>query len=215
MSVTGAVLLDIVERRQKGAVEYGTELVAFNGRDALLDAYEEAIDLVLYLKQALIEREDGVTERVPSAVGAECNRLSPPPKNGPGCGCPPSACALDIEPSAVGASQPEPPEAREVRKALVYAHEHYFGGVIWERICLDALAALVVLVGRLEQDETALQRIEENALAWHGPPQDRGQDRALAVIATWAREALGVLRGADTQPEDFGGGKSRRSRGAA
>ena len=30
---------------------------AFNGRDALLDAYEEAIDLCMYLKQAIVERD--------------------------------------------------------------------------------------------------------------------------------------------------------------
>jgi hypothetical protein len=40
-------------RRQK----YGTHLQPHNGRDALQDAYEEALDLALYLKQALLERE--------------------------------------------------------------------------------------------------------------------------------------------------------------
>jgi len=29
----------------------------FNGRDALKDAYEEALDLAMYLKQAMIERD--------------------------------------------------------------------------------------------------------------------------------------------------------------
>ena len=46
---------DIEERVQKGKIEYGERLRAFNGRDALQDAYEEALDLALYLKQALIE----------------------------------------------------------------------------------------------------------------------------------------------------------------
>jgi hypothetical protein len=29
-----------------------------NGRDALLDAYEEALDLACYLKQAILERDE-------------------------------------------------------------------------------------------------------------------------------------------------------------
>ena len=34
-----------------------TSLQAFNGRDALRDAYEEALDLCQYLRQALYERD--------------------------------------------------------------------------------------------------------------------------------------------------------------
>ncbi len=36
----------------------------------------------------------------------------------------------------------------------------------------------------------ALRRVKTNAEAWHGPPQDRGQDRALAVISEWCSDAL-------------------------
>jgi hypothetical protein len=32
-------------------------LQAFNGRDALRDAYEEALDLACYLRQAIAERD--------------------------------------------------------------------------------------------------------------------------------------------------------------
>jgi hypothetical protein len=39
--------------------QYGERLAAHNGRDALQDAYEEALDLALYLRQALAERGDG------------------------------------------------------------------------------------------------------------------------------------------------------------
>lgn len=55
--VQDAVISDIEERRQLGIRRYGTALQPFNGRDALRDAYEEAIDLAMYLKQCIIERD--------------------------------------------------------------------------------------------------------------------------------------------------------------
>lgn len=48
---------DIVARRKVGIERYGTALQPFNGRDALRDAYEEAMDLCMYLKQMLVERD--------------------------------------------------------------------------------------------------------------------------------------------------------------
>lgn len=51
------VARDVLERMELGMRRYGTPLHAFNGRDALWDAYEEAIDLACYLRQAIIERE--------------------------------------------------------------------------------------------------------------------------------------------------------------
>ncbi len=57
-SVTDAVIRDLRERREMGKAKYGTELRSHNGRSALLDAYQEALDLCLYLRQALIEGED-------------------------------------------------------------------------------------------------------------------------------------------------------------
>lgn len=51
------VARDVLERMELGMRRYGTPLQAFNGRDALWDAYEEAIDLACYLRQAIIERE--------------------------------------------------------------------------------------------------------------------------------------------------------------
>lgn len=41
------VLVDVSARRELGRARYGTDLQAHNGRDALRDAYEEALDLVL------------------------------------------------------------------------------------------------------------------------------------------------------------------------
>lgn len=55
--VATLVQLDIEKRVEKGEKEYGERLKPFNGRNALLDAYEEALDLALYLKQELIEKE--------------------------------------------------------------------------------------------------------------------------------------------------------------
>lgn len=52
-----ALMADIEDRNEKGRLTYGRDLETFNGRDALRDAYEEALDLAVYLKQALMERE--------------------------------------------------------------------------------------------------------------------------------------------------------------
>jgi hypothetical protein len=57
--VQAAVIADIGTRTELGIRRYGTALQPFNGRDALQDAYEEAIDLTVYLKQALMERGQG------------------------------------------------------------------------------------------------------------------------------------------------------------
>lgn len=50
------VINDIKERVAKGIETYGEPLKAQNGRNPLIDAYQEALDLVMYLKQALVER---------------------------------------------------------------------------------------------------------------------------------------------------------------
>lgn len=42
---------DAKKRNEFGIAKYGTPLQPFNGRDALQDAYEEALDLVAYLQQ--------------------------------------------------------------------------------------------------------------------------------------------------------------------
>lgn len=48
----------IMDRKLAGLAEYGTPLQAFNGRDPLEDALEEAIDLAKYLLQAIEERKE-------------------------------------------------------------------------------------------------------------------------------------------------------------
>lgn len=55
-SVQSLVRADLKQREQLGIARYGTPLQAHNGRDALRDAYEEALDLACYLRQAIEER---------------------------------------------------------------------------------------------------------------------------------------------------------------
>lgn len=50
---------DMRARDEQGAAKYGTRLQPHNGRDALVDAYQEALDLSVYLRQSLAERHDG------------------------------------------------------------------------------------------------------------------------------------------------------------
>lgn len=51
------VIDDMEARRAIGIERYGTPLQAHNGRDALIDAYQEALDLCVYLRQAIEERK--------------------------------------------------------------------------------------------------------------------------------------------------------------
>lgn len=48
---------DMQERDKLGMQKYGTRLQGFNGRDTIKDAYQEALDLVVYLRQAIFERD--------------------------------------------------------------------------------------------------------------------------------------------------------------
>lgn len=51
------VIVDMNRRDHEGRAKYGTPLQPFNGRDPLIDAYQEALDLVVYLRQAIYERD--------------------------------------------------------------------------------------------------------------------------------------------------------------
>lgn len=61
-SVTDAVIKDMEERREMGIEKYGRELRTYNGRRALVDAYQEALDLAVYLKQAIMEEDNDLFE---------------------------------------------------------------------------------------------------------------------------------------------------------
>lgn len=56
-AVWDLVIEDMRARDALGRESYGTPLQAGNGRDALRDAYEEALDLCVYLRQAIEERD--------------------------------------------------------------------------------------------------------------------------------------------------------------
>jgi hypothetical protein len=57
-SMHDLVIQDMEARKEFGLKKYGTILQAHNGRNALKDAYEEILDLAVYLRQAL-EEQDG------------------------------------------------------------------------------------------------------------------------------------------------------------
>ncbi len=59
--IVDVVLADIRERAETGKRKYGTYLETNNGRNPLWDAYQEAIDLAMYLRQALLEQERHLT----------------------------------------------------------------------------------------------------------------------------------------------------------
>lgn len=56
-TIASLVQSDITARVAKGVETYGQPLYPHNGRDALVDAYQEAIDLMFYLRQAIYERD--------------------------------------------------------------------------------------------------------------------------------------------------------------
>ena len=55
--VQDALVAYIEARKAVGIERYGTALQPHNGRDALRDAFEEAVDLAVYLAQVIIERD--------------------------------------------------------------------------------------------------------------------------------------------------------------
>lgn len=55
-AVWDLVIKDMRSRDQIGRERYGTPLQTHNGRDGLVDAYQEVLDLAVYLRQELEER---------------------------------------------------------------------------------------------------------------------------------------------------------------
>lgn len=51
------VKADMAERDAMGAIKHKTRLQPNNGRDCLVDAYQEALDMIVYLRQAIYERD--------------------------------------------------------------------------------------------------------------------------------------------------------------
>jgi hypothetical protein len=68
-SVTRAVMADLAEREKHGIAKYGTTLQTFNGRNALVDLYQELIDATQYCRQLLM-KEQGAANALKLAVEA-------------------------------------------------------------------------------------------------------------------------------------------------
>jgi hypothetical protein len=51
------VLVDMRDRDDMGERKHNTRLQPHNGRDCLVDAYQEALDMIVYLRQAIYERD--------------------------------------------------------------------------------------------------------------------------------------------------------------
>jgi hypothetical protein len=49
------VVTDVLERMNKGNERYGTPLQAYNGRNGLVDLYQELLDAVQYIRQVIEE----------------------------------------------------------------------------------------------------------------------------------------------------------------
>jgi len=57
-AVWDLVIADMHERNEWATKKYGTPIQPHNGRDALVDAYQESLDLAVYLRQAIEERNE-------------------------------------------------------------------------------------------------------------------------------------------------------------
>lgn len=55
--IVDLVMIDLQERKELGIKRYGTPLQAHNGRNSLVDAYQEALDLCIYLRQVIEEQK--------------------------------------------------------------------------------------------------------------------------------------------------------------
>lgn len=54
--VKDMVIADLQARAEVGLKTYGVYLQPHNGREPLVDAYQEALDMAMYLRQALYEK---------------------------------------------------------------------------------------------------------------------------------------------------------------
>lgn len=56
-AITDLLITDLQVRDAIGVQRYGKRLCGNNGRDALVDAYQEQLDALKYLRQAIWERD--------------------------------------------------------------------------------------------------------------------------------------------------------------
>ncbi len=65
----------LAERKKIGVERYGQPLQAHNGRDALRDAREEALDLLVYLRQAIEEGREDLAHLYEVALRLACQLI--------------------------------------------------------------------------------------------------------------------------------------------
>lgn len=68
-SVWQMVIRDMEGREKFGVEKYGTPLQVGNGRDPLIDAYQEALDLCVYLRQEIENRRNEDLRKSPGGFG--------------------------------------------------------------------------------------------------------------------------------------------------
>lgn len=76
-AIADLVIADMARRKRVGIERYGVPLQPFNGRNALIDAYQEVLDLTVYLRQRLEEddwevRQLQIIESIVSGREALC-----------------------------------------------------------------------------------------------------------------------------------------------
>jgi hypothetical protein len=58
MNIWNLVISDMKHRDDMGTAKYGNPLTLHDGRRTLQDAYEEALDMAVYLKKAILEEDE-------------------------------------------------------------------------------------------------------------------------------------------------------------
>jgi len=69
-SIIELLIEDIQGRDTVGRAKYGKPLLSFDGRRTLQDAYEEALDLAVYIKKEMVERAE-LERRIAERDGAK------------------------------------------------------------------------------------------------------------------------------------------------
>lgn len=163
-SIQSLVRTDLEDREQIGIARYGTSLQPFNGRDALRDAYEEVMDLTLYLRQAIEERNTHLPERG-SDEEAEQSDAEPVP------------------------GEPEPDYLRDYRENWAHIVEHPDGTLNRDQVARE-LADYAVVMDQASQvyDELTGGRLSKpNTAAHHviSHANDRAAaDHAVNLLCT-------------------------------
>lgn len=71
-SIHDMVIEDMLERKQIGLDRYGTVLQHDNGRDHVIDSYQEALDLCCYLRAEIERRKFTEIESKVKELGYGC-----------------------------------------------------------------------------------------------------------------------------------------------